>query len=43
MTMSLDGVQRTSTGQDELVVAQALVSALPGPPLMAQPHGSDRG
>lgn len=32
---------RTSTGNDEAAIADALVAALPGPPLMAQLHGTD--
>lgn len=41
MTMSLDGATRISTGETEIAIAQALVASLPGPALMAQPHGSD--
>lgn len=41
MTMSLDGATRVSAGAHEIAIAQALVAALPGPALMAQPHGSD--
>ena len=39
MTMSLDGATRLSTGEDEIAIAQALASALPGP-VLAQPPSS---
>jgi flagellar motor switch protein FliN/FliY len=32
---------RPAVGADRTAVADALVAALPGPPLMARPHGSD--